>query len=400
MFISVLASLIPVVIACGAPPDADDIGGDVDAREPDAMPDAPQPRVSTLGPTETTERTGFGEAMARSGDTLVVGATLAPQRVGAAYVFVRRAGGWEQQAKLTGDTGALAFAVQVAIDGDTIAVTERVRGATPNDGSPQRVRVFHRTGTTWGDVGVIAPTQPSDTFGFGLAVQGDTIFVGGDGATRAFRKDGAAWIERATLTPTGATPTFAYGWAIAVDGNRLAIGDHRAASGSNVTGAVYMFTKDGDAWQFQQAIVPDFGNILPHDIQFGSSLALEGDRVVISKQENCPTAAVYELTAWVWNQVATLDPHHNVCRDYLFPKLAMHGDRIALGASGIDNNEDLFDIEGAGYVFAKQGASWSAEPVATVRPTDALTAGASVMLTADELLVGAPASGKVFVLAL
>ena len=75
----------------------------------------------------------FGQAVAISGDTAVVGAGWADvdgtADQGSAYVFVRTGTTWSQQAKLTSGDGAAGqnFGYAVAIAGDTVAIGARMR---------------------------------------------------------------------------------------------------------------------------------------------------------------------------------------------------------------------------------------------------------------------------------
>src|SRR5262245_47884326 len=79
---------------------------------------APQqlPKITALdaGPSDF-----FGQAIAISGDTAVIGAhgDQGPDHFGAAYVFVRSGGVWTQQAKLIASDFGNYFAWSVAISG-------------------------------------------------------------------------------------------------------------------------------------------------------------------------------------------------------------------------------------------------------------------------------------------
>src|SRR5258708_29839344 len=82
---------------------------------------------------------GLGLSVALDGDTLVVGAPNATvgnnAGQGAAYVFVRSAGIWIQQQKLTAGDGAATdtFGLSVAISGNTIVVGALFANVGNND---------------------------------------------------------------------------------------------------------------------------------------------------------------------------------------------------------------------------------------------------------------------------
>lgn len=393
------------VIACGPPPEGDD-DGVVDAREADATPDAAPPRLTTLAPGEGETPFGFGHAMAASGDTLVVGATQPPVRLGAAYVFVRRAGAWERQAKLVGDPSAVAFGERVAIGGDTIAVSERVAAAVAGDPDAVRVRVYTRGGASWTEAAVLEPAVAHGRFAAALAVEGDTIIVGDggryqanqlvDAGARVYVREGAAWTERATLVPAGAAPSWAYASAVALDGDRLVVGDHSATSpAGDITGQAYVFERVAGAWQHAATLAPRFVNVWPHDVDFGVDVALRGDRLVVATDDSCPEALVFERSGAAWNEVAALDPDHNVCGRST-PRVAIGDDVVVVAAPGIEDDDGPFDIEGAGYIFRRSDGAWSEMPERVVAE-NATSTGSSVVLTEDELLLGAPRWGAVYI---
>jgi hypothetical protein len=103
----------------------------------------------------------FALDLAMSGTTAIAGDTTA----NSAYVFVKDATGWTEQAKLTppvGD-GVTNFGSKVAIDGDRAVV---VGGSA--------FFVFERSGTAWSQVARIAKG------GADVAISGTTIAVGAD----------------------------------------------------------------------------------------------------------------------------------------------------------------------------------------------------------------------------
>ncbi len=90
----------------------------------------------------------FGVSVAISGDTAVVGARYDDGR-GSVYIFVRVAGAWTQQARLTASDGAAGddFGYSVGIDGDTVVV-----GAPDDDDvgtTSGSAYIFVRSGNTW-----------------------------------------------------------------------------------------------------------------------------------------------------------------------------------------------------------------------------------------------------------
>jgi T5SS/PEP-CTERM-associated repeat protein len=165
----------------------------------------------------------FGLPVAVSGDTAVLGLAgdndTAENR-GGAYVFVRNGTAWSFQTRLAASNADAndRFGDAVALSGDTIVV-----GATSEDGNATGVNgdgsnnaatgsgaayVFVRSGTTWTQQAYLkaSNTGTGDSFGESVAVSADTVVVGapfedsnatgvnGDGANNLSESSGAAYV--------------------------------------------------------------------------------------------------------------------------------------------------------------------------------------------------------------
>lgn len=204
----------------------------------------------------------FGIAVAISGDTVIVGAYFnddAGSASGSAYVFVRDAGNWIEQAKLTASDAAQddRFGFSVAISSDTAVV-----GAHMNDdgGSASgSAYVYNRFDTTWvQEVKLTASdAAASDLFGFEVAVAGDTAVIGAFGNDDAGSRSGSAyiftgssgnWSEVEKLTASDAARGHRYGFSVAVAGNTAIIGSSEDDEAGFRSGSAYVIalTKDGD----------------------------------------------------------------------------------------------------------------------------------------------------------
>ncbi len=113
---------------------------------------------------------------------------------GAAYVFVRSGTAWSQQAylKASNTDSNDFFGQSVAISGDTVVVgayeessnATGVNGSQSNNSSPSSgaAYVFVRTGTAWSQQAYLkaSNTDAGDDFSQSVAVSGDTVVVGAD----------------------------------------------------------------------------------------------------------------------------------------------------------------------------------------------------------------------------
>ncbi|MGR0481493.1 MAG: FG-GAP repeat protein [Candidatus Electronema sp. V4] len=124
----------------------------------------------------------FGWSVAVSGDTAVIGAGLAGDDSGSAYVFVRAADGtWNQQAKLTAaDRAAFdMFGVGMSVSGGTVVIG--AYGDDDKGSSSGSAYVFVRAaGGTWSQQAKLtaADGAADDRFGSSVAVSGDTAVIG------------------------------------------------------------------------------------------------------------------------------------------------------------------------------------------------------------------------------
>jgi len=220
---------------------------------------------------------------------------------GAVYVYSADPLSWNLHSYLkasTTDTADL-FGDTLAVSGNTLVV-----GAT-NDGNNGRCAVFTYDGTSWSEQAILvgSNTQPNDLFGTGLAISGDTIVVGAPsedtglngmimsaneevGAAYVFVRNAGVWTEQAILKASNAGFGDEFGHSVAISGDLVAIGainedsdlssvDNQLASNS---GAVYLFRRSGTNWT-QSAFLK--GSLAQQDGRVGRSVALSGGYLII-----------------------------------------------------------------------------------------------------------------------
>jgi uncharacterized protein (TIGR03437 family) len=171
----------------------------------------------------------FGASVAVSGGTVVVGAALHNHRAGAIYVFTQTGNQWSQQAELTPSdvTANDFFGNVVAVSGDTAVVGD----STKNTGRGV-VYIFTRTGGTWNPPSELSAGdgEPNDFFGTSVAMSGGTVAVGAPyhnqsaGAVYMFTQNGAGWSQQAEVTASDAAPYDNFGEGVAVDGGVMRVG--------------------------------------------------------------------------------------------------------------------------------------------------------------------------------
>jgi hypothetical protein len=200
----------------------------------------------------------FGNAVAISGDTVVVGAWYengAGSYRGAAYVFDRDAGGadaWGEVAKLTASDAEDIdfFGNAVAISGDTVVV-----GARSEDGAGSdcgAAYVFDRNAggaDSWGEVTKLTASDAGDDqlFGYAVTVGGDTVVVGAlhSGEAYVFDRDAGgadSWGEVAKLMSSDLEDGDFFGNAVAISSDTIVVGAYGEDGAGSDRGAAYVFT--------------------------------------------------------------------------------------------------------------------------------------------------------------
>ena len=372
----------------------------------------------------------FGSAVAVDGGTAVVGA---PQdddngdNSGSAYVFTRHplSGGWSRPIKLTAFDGKENdwFGYSVAVHGDTIVV-----GAYQHDLDSESdagaAYVFTRPDGGWvatstADKLTASDGVEGDRFGYSVAVHEDTVVVGarGDdgkkGASYVFTKPaGGDWTSTSTsskLTASDGVAVDYFGHSVAVHGDIILVGAFR----HDLTGAAYVFTRPGGGWVATSTAAKLTASDGKHDDQFGRSVAVDGDTVVIgAQQDDGLRGSAYVFTDAI--ETAKLTASDRDANDYFGSSVAVRGGTIVVGAyaANVDvcdpdeSDDDDCDEDprsGAAYLFTKPaGAVWANDPNEDYRtesdklilPTDEEERGDefgnSVALDGQSIVVGAP----------
>jgi hypothetical protein len=142
-------------------------------------------QTAELEGTDTASGDGFGGSVAISGTTAVVGAYDHDDGAGAAYVFTKTGAGWKQVAELVLHLPVIPgfhlsaagdhFGNSVAVSGTTIVV-----GAVGYSETAGTAYVFAKTGAGWKQVAELkgADTVANDAFGNSVAISGMTAVVG------------------------------------------------------------------------------------------------------------------------------------------------------------------------------------------------------------------------------
>ena len=399
-----------------------------------------------LKASNTGARDYFGVAVAMDGDTMVVGAPFesslsaedpdddSRNESGAAYVFEREEGKWQQRAMLKppGDGLDFRFGRGVAIEGDTIAIGAPLEGSEGEEAGA--VFVYVRGEDGWAQQGYLKAENPGrhDYFGWSVALSGDTLVAGSlledggsrptgmvyndnspdSGAAYVFVRAGDEWEQQAYLKASNVSDGDQFGHAVAIDGDTIAVGAHGESSvsveingsGADETapdaGAAYIFVREGGVWSQQAYLKPSTNS---ERDKFGYSVALSGDRLAVGATfANDSTGAtfVFERAEGRWQQQAFFLPPNPEC--YRFgTQVSLEGDKLVTSAvldsssaTGVDadwSNTGLF-AAGAVYVYGldQDSREWELESYIKASNTDESdNFGRSFGLSGGTLAIGA-----------
>jgi hypothetical protein len=248
------------------------------------------------------EGDSFGESVAVSGSTAVIGATQHPYSSsskspgpGAAYVFVESAGKWTQQAELKASDGVASdlFGFSVGISGSAAVVgaPQHPYSSASSSEGPGAAYIFGESAGKWTQkAGLVAPEgADGDRFGRSVAISGSTVVAGApqhtvgsnhqQGAAYVFVKSGKTWSPKPELTtPDGAAEDH-FGVSVAISGSTAVVGaEYHTVNGNKDQGEAYVFSESDGTWGTPQELTATGG--LAYDY-FGYSVAISGSTPVV-----------------------------------------------------------------------------------------------------------------------
>jgi hypothetical protein len=321
---------------------------------------------------------GHGAALSGDGNTAIVGGPGDNNFLGAAWVFTRSGGLWNQQGSKLVGTGALhpdasqGNSVALSADGNTAIVGGpddwHNGNGSNNSGSAW---IFTRSGSVWTQQGIrLFDSSATSNQGIrqgcsvGISGDGNTAIVGGlndaasVGAAWIYTRNGNVWTKRAKLVGTGAIGNgAAQGWSVTLSGD-----GHTALVGGPVDnaakGAVWVYTLTGSSWSQQAKLVGS--GAVGTSLQ-GSSVSLSSDgntALVGGYQDNNQVGAVwvFKRTGGVWTQEGGKLVGSGAAGG------AAQGHSVSLSSDGnLAIVGGPFDAAstGAVWVFTRAGGVWS-----------------------------------------
>ena len=334
-----------------------------------------------LSDGETASEDQFGISVAISGNFAIAGAQqdddIAPN-AGAAYIFERSGTLWLQRSKLIAEDAKAGdlFGNAVAMSGETIVVgAPGVDDAGPEAGA---VYIFSHSDTNWvlqakliGD-----DTRMFDRFGTAVAVHGNTAIIGAHGKDEAsvdagaayvFVRNGTSWIQQEKLTHPNAVPGDQFGHAVAIYDDTALIGAHRNDATGPDSGAAYIFTRNGGTWSQDFQLLPNdsgLGDEFGYAVDLTNGVAIIGAPKEDRREPDMGAAYIFVETRDTWLQQAKLAAQDAMAGDEFGAAVSIHEDTAIVGAWKDDHplgtSDDLqAEIDkGSAYAYLRDGLTW------------------------------------------
>lgn len=304
------------------------------------------------------------------------------------------------------------FGTSVAVSGDTAIVGAPVAasGSPNNNGAAY---IYVRNGSGWSlQQRLFASDSPADDrdgFGLSVAISGETAIVGsprrgdqndeaGYGAVYIFARNGATWTLQKKLSPID-TPLAEceseFGRSVAISGDTVLISTGGCIESGDNESVVHVFVRTGAAWAPQTMLLSPS---VPNDDFFGTSVALQGDMAIVgdpgdSTGTRPETASVFYRCGTVWTRQQTLSASDGASAERSFgASVAISGNSVIIGAKD-DRLGTANRIQGSAYVFTSDGTTWTEQQKLT-QDDGSLSSrfGSSVAIFGNIAVIGKPVS--------
>lgn len=235
-------------------------------------------------------------------------------------------------------------------------------------------------------------SQANDQFGKALSVSGTVLAVGAPNLPSSsvagyvyIYQRGPAWLFSARLQAPVPVGGDTFGSSLAIEGNTLVVG----APGNGVDGKVYVFNNVNGVWRLQQTLQQPAG--VTGNTNFGSAVALSRSTIAVGAPSQAP-GSVYVFVkdnAGNWAQQARLTPADPAnTAGGLGASVAVVDDSIIAGAPG--TLAGAINLTGAAYIFGRKNNVWSQQSVFLPLTTENAKLGTAVAMNGNLAVLGAP----------
>lgn len=161
---------------------------------------------------------------------------------------------WTEKQKLLPPVPTLGFGCSISLFGDTAVI-----GSQSEDNNKGAAYVFIRTETAWIQQAKLRASNgiSGDFFGNSVSIYGDTALIGarGDanrgvntGAVYVFTRNGNNWIQKTKLVASDGATQDGFGYSVSLSGDTALIGAWHDDDKASDSGSAYVFTKIDENW--------------------------------------------------------------------------------------------------------------------------------------------------------
>ncbi len=320
--------------------------------------------------------TNWGHSVDIYGTTLIAGYTSYVGNNGGVFILEQKGNKWDLivQFKTPGGNTRDQYGHAVALEGDYAVVSayedggkKPVAGGPLGEG-PGLVYVYERV-KGWTQMATFKPAdiQNNDRFGYSVDISGTTLVAGTPfhdeekGAVYVYALDNKQWKQVAKLQADDAGVKNRFGWDCAISENTIVVGAPLAAAPDRLSGAAYIFKRQGDAWAQVAKITPEDGD---GGDSFGVSVDVSKSRVLIgankdeneAKKRGSGSAYIFRGVGDVYTQEAKLTADELQEGAGFGLTVALDVNRALVGAPSTDTKRG--DDSGAAYAFLNTDAGW------------------------------------------
>ena len=322
--------------------------------------------------------TNWGHSVDISGTTLIAGYTSYVGDHGGVFIMEQEGKGkWDILEHFKTPDGATRdqYGHAVALEGNIAVVSAYEHGGKKPTaggklgGGPGIVYVLKREAKGFAEMTKLKGEgiQNNDRFGYAVDISGNTLVAGTPfhdeekGAVYVYKLDGDQWKQQVKLQADDAGVKNRFGWDCAVHENTIVVGAPLAAAPKRLSGAAYVFKRQGDDWVQVAKITPDDGD---GGDAFGASVDVSKSRIIVgankdeneAKKRGSGSAYIFQLVGDGVTQEAKLmadEPQEGAGFGF---SVALDVNRALVGAPSTDTKRG--DDSGAVYAFLKVGADW------------------------------------------
>ena len=244
---------------------------------------------------------------------------------------------------------------------------------------------------------IASDAAAGDNFGSSAAIDGDTAVFGAflegtGGSAYVFTRSGTTWTQQAKLTGSTVVSGDEFGYSVAISGDTIVVGARAESSTDDAyNGDAYVFTRSGTSWS-QQAKFSD--TLSSGNSHFGYSVDIDGNTIVVGAPMDSPGTSdhrgrchIYTRSGTSWSLQQSLASSTGDDYAYFGKDVAIDGDTVVVGSSVEDSSGN--NNCGAAYIFTRSGTSWSQQE--RFAPTTATNAffGNAVDISGDTAIIGA-----------